>query len=115
MSQIHEAWKAYVTESIQPPEKSASAAGRQALLLEGLSRRMDQALHAITYLSAIGAAIESIEIKPTAARVRVAHTPMLAKVFAADMSWRQRRTIGTRTVYTWFVIRFDTRIEWEED
>lgn len=46
--------------------------------------------------------------------VRVAASTYLYTLFGADAVWQQRRRKGHLTITTWFAIRFDIRIEWEE-
>ena len=46
--------------------------------------------------------------------VTVSASPFLLKLLSGDRSWRKRRQEGALVFYTWFAMRFDTRIEWEE-
>jgi hypothetical protein len=46
--------------------------------------------------------------------VKVAASPSLRVLLGSDCSWRQRRQDGALTIYTWFAMRFGTRIEWED-
>jgi hypothetical protein len=45
--------------------------------------------------------------------VTVAPSPLLHRLLP-DCAWRARRQEGALTIYTWFAVRFDVRIEWEE-
>ncbi|HNC51227.1 MAG TPA: hypothetical protein PLO14_03160 [Accumulibacter sp.] len=82
--------------------------------MQVLSRNMDKALHAATWLCALNLPILKISIKPTGAVITVACRPILFRLFARDCAWRQRRKVGAAIVYTWFAVRYGARIEWEE-
>ncbi|MBL8396151.1 MAG: hypothetical protein JNK99_15635 [Candidatus Accumulibacter sp.] len=82
--------------------------------LRKLSRSLDEVLHAATYLLNLGVKITRVVYERDRAVITVESTPFLWRLFAGDCAWRQRRLEGETTIYTWFAVRYGTRIEWEE-
>lgn len=138
MSSIHQEWKdRWVDEFVarnnaaaeeRDLQMAANEAARQACRmalerakgehLRELSNTLDRVLHAATWLIGLGIKIRSLQMqrlpRGMQAVIRVESTPFLWRLFAGDCAWRERRTDGEQTVYTWFAIRYATRIEWEE-
>ncbi len=82
-----------------------------------LSRRMDNAHHAATWLINLGVLIRQVRIDRVprvVATIRIDHSPFVDRLFAGSCAWRERRQEGAYTIYTWFAVRYGVRIEWEE-
>lgn len=79
-----------------------------------LSRRLDQLLHAATWLIGLSIKILEVRIERNDTVIIVESTPFLWRLFAGDCAWRERRTDEDFYRYTWFAKRYGTRIEWEE-
>lgn len=47
--------------------------------------------------------------------VTVAGSVQLHRLIGKDYAWRKRQHTGLLTIYTNFAVRFETRIEWEEE
>lgn len=105
-----------------PPEASVASAARairhvRCEAMRELSRRMDNAHHAATWLIDLGVLIRQVRIdrRPrVVATIQIEHSPFVSRLFAGSCAWRERRQEGAFTLYTWFAVRYGCRIEWEE-
>lgn len=82
--------------------------------IPALDRRFDNARHCAAWLTELGVKVRGVTVDQQSGVVKVESTPFLWRLFANDCAWRERRQAGAVTIYTWFAVRYSTRIEWEE-
>lgn len=82
--------------------------------MQALDRRLDNARHCAAWLIDLGVKVRGVRVDKAAGVVKVESTPFLWRLFAGDYAWRERRQEGALTIFTWFAVRYGTRIEWEE-
>ena len=94
---------------IPPP-----VANPRAAALEELDRRLENMGRAVHWLVEHGVHVLSTSLGRAGGIVIVAGSPALRALIGNDCAWRRRRQDGALTIFTWFAMRFDTRVEWEE-
>jgi hypothetical protein len=82
--------------------------------MQSLDRRLDNARHCAAWLIELGVKVRGVRVDKASGVVKVESTPFLWRLFAGDCAWRERRQKGAMTIFTWFAVRYSTRIEWEE-
>ena len=87
---------------------------RESALAE-FDRYLTQLRSVVHWLVAHGVKVQSSCVGRHGAVVTVEYAPLVDRLFGQEKAWRERQQVGTGSaVYTWFVVRFETRIEWDE-
>lgn len=86
---------------------------RSAALAE-FDRRVENLRQCVHWLVEHGVSVTDSRLGRAGGIVKAAGSPGLRALVGQDCTWRQRRQQGALTIFTWFAIRFETRIEWEE-
>lgn len=86
---------------------------RSAALAE-FDRRVENLRQCVHWLVEHGISVTDSRLGRAGGIVKASGCPALRALIGQDCSWRQRRQQGATTIFTWFAIRFETRIEWEE-
>ncbi len=94
---------------IPPPVDNPRAAA-----LEEFDSRLKNMGLCVHWLVEHGVHVLSTSLGRAGGIVIVAGSPTLRALIGQDCTWRKRRQDGALAIFTWFAIRFETRIEWEE-
>ena len=86
----------------------------RAAALEEFDRRMENMGRCVHWLVEHGVHMLGTSLGRAGGIVTVAGSPTLRALLGTDRAWRKRRQEGALVIFTWFAIRFETRIEWEE-
>ena len=88
---------------------------RRAAALSEFDRRLDNLRACVHWLVENSIPVIDSTLYRAGGVISVAASPRLAQLFRGDYAWRKREQLGTGLVkFTWFAVRVDTRIEWED-
>ncbi len=90
------------------------AANPRSAALAEFDRRMENMGRCVHWLVEHGVHVLGSSLGRAGGIVIVAGSPTLRALVGQDCTWRRRRQDGALTIFTWFAVRFETRIEWEE-
>ena len=93
---------------------AAPVADPRAAALSEFDQRLANMGRCVHWLVEHGVRVLDSRLCRVGGIVTVAGSPHVRALFAPDCTWRQRRQDGALTIFTWFAVRFETRIEWEE-
>ena len=93
---------------------ASDSADPRAEALADYDRRLDNLRCCVHWLVDNGVKVIESMLCRQGGIVKVAASPNLPRLLGGECSWRKRRQDGALTIFTWFAVRYGTRIEWED-